>query len=108
MQERVEVRHVAGEERAVGGDGVAGQRRPGAVGAVLADVGEHLLLGLVEGDAAVELVEQAGLLVHRADEVVHLLEGLGGRLDDQVDALAEDVEVEVGDHAAISISASAT
>ena len=32
-----------------------------------------------------------------ADEVVHLVQRLGRRLDDQVDAVAEHVEVEVGD-----------
>ena len=35
--------------------------------------------------------------MHVAHEVVHLLDRARGRLDDQVDALTEDVEVEVGD-----------
>jgi hypothetical protein len=37
--------------------------------------------------------------VHRPDEVVHLLDGLGGWLDHEVDALAQRVQVEVGDDA---------
>ena len=52
-------------------------------GAVLLDVGEHLLLGLGQGDAVVELVEQPGLLVHVPHEVVHLVQRLGRRLDDR-------------------------
>ena len=35
--------------------------------------------------------------MHVTHEGVHLLEGLGRRLDDDVDALAELVELEVGD-----------
>ena len=35
--------------------------------------------------------------MHGAHEVAHLVERLGGRLDDHVDAVAEHVEVEVGD-----------
>ena len=65
--------------------------------AVLLDVREHLLLGLGEGDAALELGEQPGLLVHRAYVRPHLVERLRRRLHDQVDPLAEDVEIEVGD-----------
>ena len=97
VQERLERLHVAGQEGAVGGHGVAGERGPAAVGAVLLDVGQHLLLGVRERRTAVELVEQAGLLVHRPDELHHLVEGLLRRLDDHVDALAEHVELEVGD-----------
>ena len=44
-----------------------------------------------------QLVEEAGRLVHGAHEVDHLVECLGGRLDDDVDAVTEHVEVEVGD-----------
>ena len=72
--------------------------RPAAVGAVLADVGEHLRLGVGSRVIpCVELVEQARGLVHRPHEVAHLGQRLARRLDDQVDALADDVEVEVGD-----------
>ena len=71
--------------------------RTAAVGAVLLDVGEHLLLGLRHRHAAVELVEQPGGHVHVAHEVVHLLERLGRWLDDDVHAVAEHVELEVGD-----------
>jgi hypothetical protein len=64
---------------------------------VLLDVGEHLLLGLVEGESAVELGEQPRLLVHGPHEVAHLVERLGRGLDDEVHALAEHLEVVVGD-----------
>ena len=48
VQVRVELGHVAGEEAAVGGDRVAGQGRGARLGDVLADVGEHALLGLAQ------------------------------------------------------------
>ena len=54
-------------------------------------------LGLLESHAVVQLGEEAGGDVHVADEVVHLLQRLGRRLDDHVDTVAEDVEVEVRD-----------
>ena len=63
----------------------------------LPHVVQHLLLGLAERETGVELLEQAGAGVHARDEVVHLLQRRGGRLDDQVDAVAEDVELVVGD-----------
>ena len=47
--------------------------------------------------AGVELVEQAGAFVHRPHVRVHLRHGLGRGLDDDVDAVTEHVEVEVGD-----------
>ena len=96
VQERLQRRHVADQERPVGGDGVAGQRRAAALGAVLADVGEHLPLGLGQRDA-VRRARRAGRTSRAsADVVAHLLDRLGRRLDDDVDAVAEHVEVEVG------------
>ncbi len=97
VQVALEGGHVAGQEGPVGADRVAGQRGTAPVGAVLADVGQHLLLGLGHRHAAVELLEQARGLVHRADEVDHLLQGLGRGLDDHVDAVADHVQLEVGD-----------
>src|SRR6266540_350051 len=96
VQERLQGRHVPGQEGPVGGHGVAGQRRAGALGAMLADVVEDLLLGLTERDPLVQLGKEPGVGVHRADEVTHLLQRGGRRLDHQVDALALDVEIEVG------------
>ena len=55
VQVRLELGHVAGEEAAVGGDGVAAERRLARLGHPLADVGEHLLLGLLQRDAVGEL-----------------------------------------------------
>ena len=56
-----------------------------------------MLLGLGQRDSGCQLVEQAGRRVHVADELVHLLErGVRWR-DDDVDAVAEDVELVVGD-----------
>jgi hypothetical protein len=97
VQERLEGRHVADQERAVGGHGVASERRPAALGTVLPDVRQHLSLGLTERDAGVELLQESRTLVHGADVGVHLRDGLRRRLDDQVDPLPEHVEVEVGD-----------
>ena len=97
VEEAVQQRHVPREEGAVGPDAVAGQRRARPLGALLAEVGQHLLLGLLQRHAALELVEEPGGGVHGADVVVHLGQRLGGRLDDHVDPLAEDLQVVVGD-----------
>ena len=58
---------------------------------------EDLLLRLLERAALVELLEQARVGVHLTYDVVHLRQGLGRRLDHHVDAVPEDVELEVGD-----------
>ena len=84
------------EERPVRGDRVAGEAGAGCPGAVLADVGQD------RSSASSSVIpksssQQPGGLVHLAHEVVHLVQRLGGRLDDEVDTVAEDVEVEVGD-----------
>ena len=64
---------------------------------MLADVREDGLLGRGHGRPGVELVEQPRRRVHRADEVVHLRERCRLGSDDDVDAVAEDVELGVGD-----------
>src|SRR3954447_437838 len=97
VQERLQARHVPRQERPVRGHGVAGERGPAAVGTVVLDVGEDLLLGVGERDPCVQLVEQPRGGVHGADEVVHLVERLGWWLDHDVDALTEHVELEIGD-----------
>ena len=78
-------------------DGVAAERGLARLGDERADVVEDDVLGLLQRHAGVELVDEAGGRVHVADEVVHLLEGLVRRLDDDVDAVAELVELEVRD-----------
>ena len=98
VQPVVQLGHVAGEEAAVGRDGVAAQRRLARVGHPLLDVREDGLLGLLQrrrgGD---HLVGEPGGRVHVADDVGHPLHLLRGRTDDDVDALAEDVQLAVGD-----------
>ena len=73
----------------------SGGRLP--LGAVLPDVGEHLLLGVGQRQAVVELVEQArsSRASSRTKSFIWS-SASAGRLDDQVDAVAEHVEVEVG------------
>ncbi len=75
-----------------------GERRGARVGHVLADVVEHELLGLGHGDGGcADRVGEAGARVHLAHDLGHAGErGLVG-VDDDVDALAEHVELTVGD-----------
>ena len=97
VQKALEGGHVAAEERSVRGDGVAGERWPAGLGAVLTHIAEHLLLCLFERRAVVEDLEQSRRGVHLADEVIHLGERLCRGFDHHVDPVPEDVEVEVGD-----------
>ncbi len=98
VQVACQLRHVAVEERPVRPDRVPGERGAARLGDPGADVVEDGLLRLLERGARVELVEQARRRVHLPHEVVHLLER--GRLgpDHDVDPVAEDVELGVGDH----------
>ena len=91
-----ELGHVAIQEHPVGAHAVAGERRPARFGAVLLHIGQALCLRLLERHPAVELVEQAGDRVHVDHEGVHAGERFGRRLDDDVDAVSEDVQVGVG------------
>ena len=98
VQEVVEGGHVAGDEAAVGGDRVAGQRRGLGLLDVGADVVEHQFLGRghVDGRRA-HLLDQAGAGVHLGDDMDHRRQrGVVG-VDHHVDAVAQDVEVGVGD-----------
>ena len=61
------------------------------------DVVKHLILGLGHRQSLVELLEESGLGVHAAHEVIHVLEPFGLRLDDDVHTLALDVELPIGD-----------
>ncbi|MPM31659.1 hypothetical protein SDC9_78216 [bioreactor metagenome] len=94
---RLQLGHVLGQEGAVGADRVAGQGRLARLLDVLADVGQHLLLGLGHRQAPVELGQQAGGGVHLPDEVPHVCQGGGGGLDHHVDPVTEDVELPVRD-----------
>src|SRR5699024_9399399 len=93
VQVGVEFRHVPVDEATVRRDGIAGQRGLPLGGYPLADVVEDDALGLVDVDGGgADLLGQPGRLVHVGDEVVHLREVRLGGVDDDVDALAEDVQ----------------
>lgn len=64
---------------------------------MLLDVVEDDVLGLAEGDAAGEGLQEAGRGVHVPDDLGHLGDRLGRGLDHDVDALVQDVELAVGD-----------
>src|SRR5690606_22424563 len=97
VQVRVETRHVLREERTVGADRVARERRGAALGDELEDVLEHLVLGLGEAHAVRDLVQQPGGRVHLAHEVAHVLEGRGVGLDDDAETGVDRLERVVGD-----------
>ena len=63
---------------------------------VRADVVEHQVLGLGQADGGARILGQPGLLVHRPDDR-HPGQQLVVGVDDHVDALAEHVQVPVGD-----------
>src|SRR4029450_5952916 len=90
-------RHLAREERPVGADRVARQRRLASLRNVRLDVVEEQCLGLLQRHAGVQLGEQLGIGVHASDDLLHLLQRTLWRLDHDVDTLAEDVEIEVSD-----------
>ena len=91
--------HVTVEELLVGAHGVAGQQRAHAIGGEAPHVFDDLGLGLGDVQAMLPLVDQPGVGVHPAHEVVHLVHGGLAGLDDIVDALVQHVQVEVGgDH----------
>ena len=96
VDEPLQLGHVPGQERPVGADGVAGERCRAGLGDVLPDVGQGLGLGVRHRRAGREQVEQSGSGVHIAHEVVHAGELLRRRRDDDVDTLAEDVQLAVG------------
>jgi hypothetical protein len=99
VQVRVEFGHVAGQEGPIGGDGVAAQRGLARLLHVPAHVLEHTLLGLGERDTRFQHVQQPRRGVHVADHVGHLVQRLGRRLDDLIDAVVEQVELAVGHQA---------
>ena len=97
MQMGVQRRHVAGDEAAVGGDGVAGERCGADLGDVLADVVEDALLGFFKADhGSADLFGEPRMCVHLADDLGHPGELLLVGVDDDVDAVAEDVQLGVG------------
>ena len=98
VQVVVELGHVTGDEAAVCGDRVAGQGGGLGLLDVGADVVEHQLLGRghVDGRRA-HLLDQPRAGVHLGDDRDHRGQhGVVG-VDHHVDAVAQDVEVGVGD-----------
>ena len=84
------------EELLVGSNGVAGQQRAHAFRCEAQHVFGDLLLGLGQAQAILPLVDQAGTGVHLAHEIVHVVHGLLGRLDDVIHALVQHIQVKVG------------
>ena len=66
---------------------------------MLAHVGQHGIRGLGERDPARQVGEQARRGVHLAHHVAHLVKRLGRRLDDQVNAVVEQVQLGIGHEA---------
>src|SRR4029453_7617126 len=98
VQERVELRHVPGQERAVGRDRVAAQRHRAGIRYVLAQVVEHLLLVLGgRRGRRPDRLGQPRAGVHLADHGLHAVQHLVRRGDHDVDALVQDVKLGVGD-----------
>nr|WP_244941175.1 hypothetical protein [Gordonia paraffinivorans] len=98
VQVCVEFGHVAGDEVAVGGDRVTGKRDGAGRRHVLADVVEHHLLRLGQGDRRpAHLFGEPGVGVHLLDHVRHRGERLVVGVDDDVHAVTQDVQVTVGD-----------
>src|SRR4051794_121960 len=94
----VDLGEVAVEEAAVDADRVAAQRRGARAGELLGEVREHGLAGVLEAEGRrLDRGQQPGFRVHLGHEVVHLGELLGRRVDDDVDALVDQLELGVGD-----------
>ena len=92
--------HVRLEEHLVGAHRVARQERLALLGHEALDVGQDLLGCLFHGDSRrLQVIEQAGGSVHVTHEVIHVVEGFGGRRDQHVHAGVDNREVAVGhDH----------
>ena len=92
--------HVRLEEHLVGAHRVARQERLALLGHEALDVGQDLIGCLFHGDSRrLQVIEQPGGSVHVTHEVVHVVEGFGGRRDQHVHAGVDNREVAVGhDH----------
>ena len=93
-------RHVRLEEHLVGAHRVARQERLALLGHEALDVGQDLLGCLFHGDSRrLQVIEQAGGRVHVTHEVIHVVEGFGGRRNQHVHAGVDNREVAVShDH----------
>ena len=91
-----EARHVAVEEFLVGANGIAGKQGLDPVRGEPCDILGHLAFGLLEAQAMLPFVDQAGTGVHRTHEIIHMGDSRVGRLDNIVHALVEHVEIEIG------------
>lgn len=97
MQVRVESRHVASKEAAICGDSVPAQGGLSWFGHVTTEHLQEQILGLFDAHPLGQFREQARRGVHLADDVEHARESVVGRLDHEVDAVVDHVEVGIGD-----------
>ena len=97
VQMALELGHVPGEEGAVGADRVTGQRGLPGIGHIGLDVVEQLRLGVGHAQGCLlQLVEKTRIGVHLEHRLVHLLQCLLGRRDQQVEAFALHLELAIG------------
>src|SRR5690606_24861767 len=97
VQPLIDLRHVLRQEHAVGADRVAGQRSFAHQRNEPLDVLERLRFGLSERDAVRYLFDQPRSLVHLGDEIAHVRERGVARLDDDLEAGVERLQLEIGD-----------
>ncbi|MNI64560.1 hypothetical protein D3C73_1200120 [compost metagenome] len=88
-----DVGHVPGQEHAVCSHGVSAQRSLAGIRDPLLDVFKDLRFCLGHGLAMGKLVQKFGAGVHVPHEVVHLFQRGVVRLDDDVHAVAQNVEL---------------
>ena len=97
MQVVVQLGHVPGDETAIGGDGIPGQRCGLGLLDVGADVVEDELLGGGHVDCRLpHFLGEARPAVHLRDDLDHAVQRLVVGVDHHVDSLAEHVELGIG------------
>ena len=98
VQGTIEPGHIGADERAISGDGIAGQGSGVLRIAVFVDERKHGIFGLADGGGGLaDFFIQPGTGMHLGDEGIHLCQLLLGGVDDQIDAFSQDVEIAIGD-----------
>ena len=96
VKELVQLGHVASQEGSVRGNTVSCKWRATSLGAVLLDVGQDLILCLSKSEAVVQYIQKPTVDMHLAYERDHLVKSLLRRFDQQVHAIAKDIQLRVG------------